>query len=195
VGRINAVLLSHDHHFDNLDGKGRVLLKNAATILTTPEGAGRLGAPAVGLSPWQSIDLPSRHGSVLKVTGTPARHGPPSGDRGPVTGFVLETESRESAVYISGDTVWYEGVEEVSRRFPVRIAILFMGAARGPEVGPANLTFTAEEAIKAAGAFANATIIPLHYEGWEHFSESRKQIEDAFKSAGLQDRLQWMDSL
>jgi L-ascorbate metabolism protein UlaG (beta-lactamase superfamily) len=194
LGRIDAVLLSHDHHFDNLDKTGRLLLKSAATVLTTQAGAERLGAPAIGLAPWQSVDLPTRDGRVLRVTGTPTRHGPVGGDRGPVTGFVLVwAESVESAIYISGDTVWCEGVEEVARRFPVKVAVLFMGAARVREVGPAHLTFTASEAIKAAHAFADATIIPLHYEGWAHFSESRKQIEDAFKSAGLEQRLQWME--
>jgi L-ascorbate metabolism protein UlaG (beta-lactamase superfamily) len=61
--------------------------------------------------------------------------------------------------------VWYEGVAEVSQRFPVRIAILFMGAGRIQEVGPAHLTFTAEEAVEAARAFSDAVIIPLHYGG------------------------------
>ena len=194
LGRIDAVLLSHDQHFDNLDRAGRLLLKNAGKILTTPAGAQRLGDPAIGLAPWQSFDLPTRDGRVLRVSGTPARHGPAGVDRGPVTGFALiMTHSPKSAIYISGDTVWYEGVAQVSQRFLIQVAILFMGAARVKEVGPAHLTFTAEEAVQAARAFADATIIPLHYEGWEHFSESRRQIEDAFTSAGMEGRLQWMD--
>jgi L-ascorbate metabolism protein UlaG (beta-lactamase superfamily) len=192
LGRLDAVLLSHDHHFDNLDRAGRVLLKNATTVLTTRAGAERLGDHAVGLAPWHSVDLPTRDGRVLRVIGTPARHGPVGGDRGPVSGFVLTlTDSPKSAIYISGDTVWYEGVAAVSQRFSVQIAILFMGAARVPAVGPAHLTFTAEEAVAAARAFADAAIIPLHYEGWEHFSESRKQIEDGFTAAGLGGRLRW----
>ncbi len=194
LGRIDAVLLSHDHHFDNLDNMGRVLLESAETIVTTHAGAERLGAAAIGLAPWESVDLRSGDGHILRVTGTPARHGPAGGDRGPVTGFVLEAESGKSAIYISGDTVWYDGIAEVGRRFPVKVAILFMGAARVPEVGPDHLTFTAEEGIEAARAFADAVVVPLHYEGWAHFSESRRQIEDAFISAGLKHRLQWMDS-
>lgn len=195
LGRVDAVLLSHDHHFDNLDKMGRVLLKNAGAILTTQDGAGRLGDRAAGLVPWQSIDLHSGDGRILRVTGTPARHGPAGGDRGPVTGFVLSRpESGEGAIYISGDTVWYEGIAEVSRRFAVWIAILFMGAARVPEVGPAHLTFTAEEGIEAARAFSDAVIIPLHYDGWAHFTESRKQITDTFNAAGLGHRLQWIES-
>ncbi|HEY7180596.1 MAG TPA: MBL fold metallo-hydrolase [Blastocatellia bacterium] len=193
LGRIDAVLLSHDHHFDNLDHSGRALLKSAGSVLTTKVGAERLGGNAIGITPWQNIDLSTRDGRVLRVTGTPARHGPVGGDRGPVTGFVLTlTESPDSAIYLSGDTVWYEGVAEVSRRFPVRIAILFMGAGRIPEA-PGHLTFTAKEAVEAARAFADATIIPLHYEGWAHFSESRKEIEEAFANAEMKGRLRWME--
>ena len=194
LGRIDAVLLSHDHHFDNLDRAGRVLLKSAGTVLTTQAGADRLGGHAIGLAPWQSVDLPTRDDHRVRVTGTPARHGPVGGDRGPVTGFVLAlTDSPKSGVYISGDTVWCEGVAEVSQYFSVQIAVLFMGAARVLEVGTAHLTFTANEAVEAARVFAGATIIPYHYEGWAHFSESRTQIEEAFASAGLAHRLQWME--
>jgi L-ascorbate metabolism protein UlaG (beta-lactamase superfamily) len=194
LGRIDAVLLSHDHHFDNLDHAGRALLRSTGMVLTTQAGAERLGNHAIGLAPWQSFDLPTRDGRVLQVTGTPARHGPVNGDRGPVTGFVLALmESPKSTIYISGDTVWYEGVAEVSQRFLTQIAILNMGAARVLEVGPAHLTFTADEAVEAAHAFTDATIIPMHYEGWEHWSESRQEIEDAFAFAGLEDRLQWME--
>ena len=182
LGRIDAVLLSHDHHSDNLDHAGRSLLKSAETVLTTQEGAERLGGNAVGLTHWQSVDLPTPDGRVVRVTGTPARHGPAGGDRGPVTGFVLalaeSPKARSTFLAIRSGTKMRA---EVSQRFSVEIAILFMGAARVAAAGPAPLTFTANEGVEAARAFADAVIIPLHYEGWEHFSESRKEIQDAFR--------------
>ena len=134
---------------------------------------------------------------ALRVTATPARHGPPGGDRGPVIGFLMTAANREiaadvPAIYVSGDTVWYEGVEEVAQRADVRVAFLFMGAARVREVGPAHLTFTADEGVLVAHAMPNATIIPLHFEGWQHFSESRPVIQRAFDEAGLGARLHWL---
>ncbi len=96
-------------------------------------------------------------------------------------------------VYISGDTVWSEGVAEVARRFPATVAMLFMGAAKVEAVGPWNLTFTAQEAVEAAKALSRATIVPLHYEGWKHFSESRIEIERAFRDAGLARRVTWLE--
>lgn len=160
------MLLSHDHHFDNLDRSGRAALENAKKVLTTPEGAQRLGRNSVGLAPWQSVDLPTAAGPTLRVTGTPARHGPAGLDRGPVIGFVVSaTDAPQQAFYFAGDTVWYEEVAEVARRFPVAAVILNLGAARVPEVGPFHLTMTAAEAVEAAKEFSGAAVIPLHFEG------------------------------
>jgi L-ascorbate metabolism protein UlaG (beta-lactamase superfamily) len=194
LGRIDAVLLSHDHHADNLDHSGRKFLERVPRVLTTTAGAERLGGNAVGLAHWATLDLP-HDGRVLRVTGTPARHGPAHLDRGPVIGFVLAyTDAPEQAVYVSGDTVWYEGVAEVAKRFKVRAAVLFMGAARVPEVGtPEPLTMTAEDGIQTARAFSGATIVPLHFEGWAHFSESREVIARAFSKAGLANRVRWLE--
>jgi L-ascorbate metabolism protein UlaG (beta-lactamase superfamily) len=192
IGTVDVVLLSHDHHPDNLDHAGQRMLGRASKVLTTKAGAGRLGGNAVGLVPWQSEDLPAAGGRTLRVTATPARHGPADGDRGPVVGFALAfADDPESVVYVSGDTVWYEGVEEIARRWSPLVAVLFMGAARVLVAGPSHLTMTAAEAVCAAAAFPQATIVPLHFEGWAHFTESRPDIERAFEAAGLRSQLRW----
>jgi L-ascorbate metabolism protein UlaG (beta-lactamase superfamily) len=193
LGRVDAVLLSHDHHFDNLDGGGRAFLASAGRVLTTAAGAERLGGNARGFLPWQTAELALPGGGSLRVTATPTQHGPAHAERGPVVGFVLEPSGEpERVIYLSGDTVWFDGVAEVSRRFAVRTAVLFMGAARVAAVGPWHLTFTATEGVEAARALAGATIVPVHFEDWEHFSEGRPVIAAAFEAAGLADRLRWL---
>jgi L-ascorbate metabolism protein UlaG (beta-lactamase superfamily) len=191
----DIVLLSHDHHADNLDHLGRASLSRAKKVLTTHAGAERLGGNAVGLAPWESVEIPAPDDRVLRVTGTPARHGPEGGDRGPVTGFFLQlADAPDSAAYVSGDTVWYESLTEIHRHARIQRAVLFMGAARVPEVGPAHLTMSAADGVAFARAFPDATIIPLHFEGWRHFSESRPQITAAFAEAGLESRLRWPEA-
>jgi hypothetical protein len=163
-------------------------------VLTTVVGARRLGGTAEGLAPWDETVL-ARDGRTLRITATPARHGPAGIEpfAGDVIGFVITPSGGATRpIYVTGDTVWYDGVAEVARRVPVALAVLFMGAARVPEVGPAHLTFTASEAAAAAQAFGDAPIVPLHYEGWAHFSESRADVEAAFLSTGLRDRLEWL---
>lgn len=195
IGPIDAVLLSHDHHFDNLDRAGRALLADAGRVITTVTGAERLGPPTIGITPWQSMEITTPNGARLRVTGTPARHGPADGDRGPVTGFILALDDHpDDAIYISGDTVWYDGVAEVARRFQVRLAVMFMGAARVREVGPAHLTLAAEESRAIVDAFPDALIVPVHYEGWGHFSEGRPQIARAFADAGGGSRVRWIEA-
>ncbi len=192
LGRVDAVLLSHDHHFDNLDAAGRAMLAGAGCVLTTRAGAERLGGVATGLAPWDEVELPSPGGAPLIATATPARHGPAHADRGPVVGFALRfADAPGDVCWFSGDTVWYEGVEEVAARFPVRVALLNVGAARVQAVGDFPLTFTADEAVQVARAMPAATIVPLHFEGWAHFSEGRGEVEHAFHRAGLSDRLRW----
>jgi hypothetical protein len=34
--------------------------------------------------------------------------------------------------------------------------------------------------------------VPIHYEGWAHFTEGRDVIEHAFAAAGLSERLIWL---
>jgi len=192
LGSFDYVLLSHDHHSDNLDRSGRQALQGAKSVLTTDEGAQRLGGNSIGLKPWQTHDLVVDGKRRLRVVATPARHGPRGMDRGAVIGFVISfTDSPEQSVYISGDTVWYEGIAEAARRFPVQTAILHIGAARVPEVGPFHLTLTSEEAVEGAKAFSDAIIVPTHFEGWAHFSEGKADILRAFRNAGLDDRLFW----
>jgi L-ascorbate metabolism protein UlaG (beta-lactamase superfamily) len=193
IGPIDAVLLSHDHHFDNLDHAGRDLVTRTPEVFTTVAGAARLDGSATGLVPWQDVDIKAPGGRVLKITATPARHGPPHADRGPVIGFVLGfQDDPEDQIYLSGDTVWYEGIRQVAEQFSIRVAMLFMGAARVGAAGDWPLTFTAAEGVEAARAFSKAAIVPAHYEGWQHFSESRAEITRTFEQAGLSHRLCWL---
>ena len=126
----------------------------------------------------------------MTLTATPCRHGPAHADRGPVIGFVL-TRPSGACVYVSGDSVWYEGMQEVADRFAPRTAVLFLGAATVEAVGPFPLTLTADGAVAAARAFRNAAIVPLHFEGWAHFTEGRGEVARAFDTAGLTGRLRW----
>jgi len=62
---------------------GGLLLDEAGLVLTTRAGAQRRGRRAPGLAPGESHELDDPAGRRLRVTATPARHGPEGGDRGP----------------------------------------------------------------------------------------------------------------
>jgi len=116
VGALDAILLSHDQHLDNLDKSGRALLPRAGATFTTLAGATRLGGNAIGLAPFETRELRRPDGGKLFVTATPARHGPVGIEpiSGDVVGFLLGNDEPGDAVYVTGDTVWYEGIAEVA---------------------------------------------------------------------------------
>jgi L-ascorbate metabolism protein UlaG (beta-lactamase superfamily) len=187
LGSIDAVLLSHDQHSDNLDKSGRELLKQIPRVLTTVVGAARLGGHAEGLRPWQVVTLDKPNGGSIKITATPARHGPAGIEplAGDVVGFVLEDGA--NVIYVTGDTVWYDGVAEVARRFKATVVLLFAGSAQTR--GPFHLTMDTNDAIETTQAFPDAVIVPVHYEGWAHFKQSGDDLLKTFNALGFGSRL------
>jgi L-ascorbate metabolism protein UlaG (beta-lactamase superfamily) len=108
-----------------------------------------------------------------------------------VIGFVVSFSDGTPPVYVTGDTVWYDGVADVARRFRPSVVLLFAGAARTR--GPFNLTMNTNDAIETAHAFPEATIIPIHCDGWEHFTQSAEDLEHAFKALGIASRLRLLE--
>ncbi|GAA1817427.1 MBL fold metallo-hydrolase [Luedemannella flava] len=186
VGPIDAVLLTHDHHGDNLDEAGRALLPKAGTVVTTVAGAARLRDNAVGLEPWESTQLSRSDRPTIVVTATPCRHGPPLSRAivGDAIGFALGWPGQQHGVlWISGDTVLYEGVRDVTARLPIGTALVHLGGVRFPVTGPVRYTMTARDAVDLCLPARPRTIIPVHYEGWRHFSQSRAAAEREFAAA------------
>jgi L-ascorbate metabolism protein UlaG (beta-lactamase superfamily) len=197
LGQIDAVLLSHDHHDDNLDAAGRALLPGAGTVVTTAAGARRLGGAARGLEPWGTTRLEAPGRTPLEVTATPCRHGPPLSRPivGDVVGFALAWEGQEHGVlWISGDTVLYDGVREVADRLEVDVALIHMGGVRFPVSGPFRYTMTARDAVELCGLVRPRTAVPIHYEGWKHFREGREAIERELAAAPpeIAERFRWV---
>ena len=194
IGKVDAVLLSHDQHADNLDHSGKDFLTKADRVLTTVAGAKRLGGRAQGLAPWVTTELTGNNGHSLTVTATPARHGPAGIEplSGDVIGFVLTSKDNNiRPIYISGDTVWYDGVAEVARRFKAGVVLPFAGAAQTR--GPFHLTMDTNDTIETARAFPDAVIVPLHTDGWAHFRQNASDLRASFDTLGFGPRLKILE--
>ncbi|TCC00161.1 MBL fold metallo-hydrolase [Micromonospora zingiberis] len=197
LGTIDAVLLTHDHHADNLDDAGRGLLPTVGRVVTTMAGARRLGAGATGLARWQRTELSAPDRPTIEITATPCRHGPPLSRpvAGEVTGFALRwAGQRYGALWITGDTVLYDGVRQVADRFDVGTMVLHLGAVQFGQTGPLRYTMTAADGAELCRLIDARTVVPVHYEGWSHFTEGRREVETAFATAPrtVQQSLHWL---
>jgi L-ascorbate metabolism protein UlaG (beta-lactamase superfamily) len=190
IGPVDAVLLSHDQHVDNLDNAGREYLTRVPLILTTASAVGRLAGACRAVAPWAHVDLPRPDGDTLRVTRVPALHGPDGTEHivGEVAGFVLSGEAVPT-VYVSGDNASLDIVRAVANRFErIDVAILFAGAARTALVD-GYLTLTSAQAAEAARILNAARVVPLHFNSWRHFTEDGADLSEAFTKAGLADQL------
>ncbi|MFC8046851.1 MBL fold metallo-hydrolase [Nocardia sp. NPDC057353] len=185
IGPIDAVLLSHDEHADNLDESGRVLLGEVPVVLSTPGAAERI--PGVrGVAEWETVPV-----GGVEVTAVPALHGPAGCEpvTGVVTGFVLRAPG-QPVVYVSGDNASVEVVGRIAERLgPIDIAVLNVGAANVGLFGDADVTLNARTALQAAELLGNAVVVPVHGEGWAHFSETLEHLRRTFEYAGQAERL------
>jgi L-ascorbate metabolism protein UlaG (beta-lactamase superfamily) len=184
LDHIDAVLLSHDHHKDNLDEAGRAFL-TGRRVLTTTDGAARLGDGALGLREWETTEL-----GRVTVTAVPAQHGPHGTAEltAPVIGFVL-TAPDAPTLYVSGDNSSVDVVAEIAERLgPIDVALLFLGAASLP-IYEGFLTLTAEDAVRVAALLPESAIVPAHYDGWGHYTQGLDDVVAAFDAAGVRERL------
>jgi hypothetical protein len=78
----------------------------------------------------------------------------------------------------------------VARRSRAGLALLFAGAAKTR--GAFHLTMSANDAIDTAHAFPDATIVPVHHEGWAHFSQSGDDLAQSFKALKIDSRLRML---
>lgn len=195
---IDAILLSHEDHPDNLDELGRRLL-DGRHVLTTVDGSKKLAPrPGVrGLSPWETVTL-NVGGKTFRVTGTPCQHLP----GGECTGFILEydgfgisSDGRPNAIYISGDTIY---IEELSRVIPskwdITVAILNFGKAQVTAPGGESLQITMDgkQGARLFREVGADVLVPMHFESWGHFTQFGDELRRDFEVEGIANDVSWL---
>jgi L-ascorbate metabolism protein UlaG (beta-lactamase superfamily) len=199
LGPLDAVLLSHDHHADNLDDSGRALLPSVPTVLTTRAGARRLAARNVrGLAAGETTVLEVPGKPPLTVLATPCRHGPPLSRpvAGAVIGFALSLADRAGvSVWMTGDTVLHAPLRRLAGRLDVDVAVLHLGSVKFPLTGPLRYSMNSAAVVRLLDLLRPRVAVPVHYEGWSHFSEGEVLLRAALERAGpgTRDRVAWLE--
>lgn len=200
---IDAVLLSHEDHPDNLDPLGRQLL-DGRHVFTTMDGAKNLAPrPAVqGLGPWDEKGV-SIAGKRFHIIGAPTKH--VTGNE--CIGFIITGEDfgvgREglpNAIYFSGDTVHIPELKKMADRYHIRAAVMNLGNAHIPvdlsvPKGPHyQITMDGKSAAQLFREIKADVLIPMHYESWKHFTQFGQELRQTFQDEGVSDKVHWLDA-
>jgi len=177
--------LSHHQHKDNFDHKGRAFTNTVPRVIST-KPASKILKNTIGLDDWETTTIETGKLSNLSITATPAQHRPwwiPQFFIGKVIGFVIEFDEQEDGViYISGDTVYFNGIDEVAKRYKINIGILHVGSAQFPHLsGTAKYTMDGKDFIEATRILNPKKAIPIHHKGWTHFKEAETALLNTIK--------------
>jgi L-ascorbate metabolism protein UlaG (beta-lactamase superfamily) len=166
VHGLDAILVTHRHR-DHLDGTAEQLLPRDVPVFCQPEDEQALRALGLQATP---VDE-SLSWKDVTISRTPARHG--SGEiaelLAPVSGFVLDD------LYIAGDTVWYEGVEETIARHEPRVAVVNAGGAEFVEGG--LIVMGADDVREVAARVP--VVVAVHLEAINHCFLERESLRRA----------------
>ncbi|MEU2711533.1 MBL fold metallo-hydrolase [Streptomyces sp. NPDC007205] len=195
---LDAVVLSHLHG-DHWDREARRHLDHSVPIVTTRHAARQLRTwqgfhRAGGLRTWESCTL--RQGrSQVRITALPGRHSLQPGVRRllpPVMGSMLEFGSPGGPVslrlYVSGDTLLYDGLDRIARRFPdADLAVLHLGGTRLP--GGFVVTMDGAQGAELARRLGYPRVLPVHYDDYPVFRSPLEDFRTAVDRLGLGERL------
>jgi len=163
VRGVDAVIVTHRHR-DHLDTRGEELLPSDVPVYCQPEDEEALRDLGVDV---RSVD-DAVEWDGLRIARTPARHG--AGRMAellaPVSGFVLND------LYLAGDTVWYEGVEETIARHRPRVAVVNAGGAEFTEGG---LIVMGTDDVREVVARV-PTVVAVHLEALNHCFLTRAEL-------------------
>ena len=166
VRNLDAVIVTHRHR-DHLDARGEELVPRDVPVFCQPEDETALRELGLDARPVDS----AVEWDGVRITRTPARHG--SGRMAdllaPVSGFLLDD------LYLAGDTVWYEGVEETIERHRPRVAVVNAGGAEFLEGG---LIVMGIDDVREVAARV-PTVVAVHMEALNHCHLTRAALRAA----------------
>jgi L-ascorbate metabolism protein UlaG (beta-lactamase superfamily) len=195
---LDLVLLSHMHedHFDRLVERK---LDKAVPIVTTRTAAAELRGKGFrathGLNRWESLAV-TKGDMRLRITAMPGTHAPGilSSFLPPVMGSMLEFQNGPAStlyrIYISGDTLLYDDLKDIPRRYPdINLGLFHLGGTR---VMGLMVTMDANQGVGAIRLIRPQMAIPIHYNDYTVFNSKLEDFMKAVKNAGLENKVHYL---
>jgi L-ascorbate metabolism protein UlaG (beta-lactamase superfamily) len=191
LSSVDTCFVTHTH-LDHFDQAAINALRKDLPIVCQPEDEEKLRS-TFGFSSVQPVEE-NLQSDGIEVFRTGGQHGPGNRDglegpehfMGPVSGFVLRSRS-EPSLYVAGDTIWCQEVEEALDRHQPEVVVVNAGAAQ--LTGGVPITMTREDVAEVCRYLPNATVVAVHMEAINHCPLTRKVLEDFVKNEELSDRV------
>jgi L-ascorbate metabolism protein UlaG (beta-lactamase superfamily) len=195
---LDCIVLSH-FHGDHFDQVAEQELAKSVPIVTTPEAAHALGQRGFGhtypLDPWASMTV-AKGDAHLRITAMPGRHGPPLADlvlpdvMGSLLEFASPAETSLFRLYITGDTLVIDDLQEIPRRYPeIDLALLHLGGTR---VLGILVTMDGKQGVQLMQLVAPQHAIPIHYNDYDVFTSPLADFQQEVQAAGLEERVHYL---
>ncbi|UOQ52893.1 MBL fold metallo-hydrolase [Hymenobacter cellulosivorans] len=179
LASLDAVLLTHTH-LDHWDTVAQQLLPKDLPILCQPADVETL--QAAGFTQVRHIDT-QLDWEGIRFFRTGGQHG--TGEigkmMGTVSGFVVEAQGQR--LYIAGDTIWCEEVQQALDLYHPNSIIVNAGAAQFLQGGP--IVMTAADVAQVARHAPQATVYAVHLEAVNHCAEDRATTRAYLAQQGL----------
>jgi L-ascorbate metabolism protein UlaG (beta-lactamase superfamily) len=196
---IDLVVLSHMHedHFDKLVQEK--LAKDTPIVSTkeASEALKKLGfTRTYGLSKWDRLEVEKGQARV-RITAAPGRHGKVGMQAllptvmGSVLDFGPDTAAPSYRMYISGDTLVYDDLNDIPQRFPgIDLALLHLGGTR--ILGVFKVTMDGKDGVQLMQIVQPKHAIPIHYNDYDVFKSPLADFAREVKAAGLEQKVTYL---
>ncbi|MBZ6489555.1 MBL fold metallo-hydrolase [Priestia aryabhattai] len=178
---IDAIIVTHLHldHFD--EAAQRILPKDIKVFVQNEEDATEVRNALFKNVEVLQEDTVFEGVQLVKTKGEHGR-GEMVKIAGLVCGIVFK-HSSEKTLYVAGDTVWYDGVQEVIDTHKPEVIVVNGGDNQFLEGG--SLVMGKEDIYEVYKAAPNAKIISVHMEAVNHWSLSRDELKSFINEKGV----------
>ncbi|MFG1929391.1 MBL fold metallo-hydrolase [Mycobacterium sp. NPDC048908] len=188
---IDLIVLSH-YHGDHFDDVAAQELDKELPIVSTADAVEKLSALGFeqghALGTWESLVV-HKGDATLNITAMPAKHATEEEVDGllmPVNGHLLDFSSGSDhlyRLYITGDTMLVDSLEEIPRRYPdIDLGLIHTG---GTTFLVTVVTMTGEQGVRAVEITRPRTAIPIHYNDFSVFLSGLDEFKKAAQNSTI----------